>query len=268
MNYHLIYERFISSRLGREPGGRVERHHITPRSIGGSDLSENIISLTPREHFFAHELLAKMYGGKMWAALACMSRGGTKSANGYRCTSRQYDFISRMDAEWRSVFYVGDGNPFYGKTHTDAALNKMRKPRVNQAGMYGVRRPGVGDVISFVLTYKPRDVDVNLSLMNRIDAMFEASAELKRLCSQYRRSESRSAAASKIDMTGSNNPNYGNGQAIAGEKNPMWGKQHLKSTRDKIGEKARRTLKCPHCDKVSNIANAHRWHFENCKHKQ
>lgn len=268
MNYQSIYDRFIECRTDRVIDGRVEKHHIKPRSHGGSNAASNIIRLTPREHFFAHMLLAKVHGGKMWAALAYMSRGGTKSAKGYRCTSRQYDFISRKDAEWKSEIYAGHRNHFFGKTHGDKALSKMRKPRINKCGMYGPIRPGVGAVISFVRTYKPNAISIDLTIMDRINAMFEPSKELKALRTKYRRSEARAAAAVGIDMTGSNNPNYGNGQAISGDKNPMWGKVHKQSTKDKIAEKAKRTIDCPHCGKRSNIANAHRWHFDNCKHKQ
>ena len=36
----------------------AERHHIIPRCIGGTDNVDNLIYLTPREHFIAHRLLA------------------------------------------------------------------------------------------------------------------------------------------------------------------------------------------------------------------
>lgn len=267
MDYINIYDRFISSRRNTDKSGYTEKHHIKPRSFGGDDSKENIIILSAREHFFAHMLLAKIYGGKMWAALSYMSRSGTNSSKHYRCTSRQYALISEMDAKWKSEIYKGSKNPFYGKSHSDKALKKMRKPRVKKENMYGNLRPNNGAIISFVRRYKPRAVEVDLSLINRIDAMFEPSDSLKKLCSQYRRSESRSNAAKNTDMTGSRNPNYGNGQAISGEKNPMWGKEHSASTKSKIGEKAKRIIKCPHCGKSSNIANAHRWHLDNCKHK-
>ena len=267
MNYQNIYNSLISYRKSVVPSGYAERHHIIPKSLGGDNSTENLVYLTAREHFVAHLILAKIHGGKMWAALAYMSRGGTKSAKGHICTSRQYDLISKMDAEWRRQFYLGSNNPFFGKSHGEHALKKMRKPRVNKERMYGNLRPHNGAIISFVHTYKPRSVEVDLTVRNRIDAMFSPSAELKDLCSKYRRSEAAQLAFIDVDRTGQNNPNYGNGQAISGDKNPMWGKEHQQSTKDKIGAKARRVLTCPHCGKIANIANAHRWHFDNCKVK-
>ena len=265
MNYEKIYESFISRCRALPRHGYTERHHILPRSLGGDDSPENLIDLSAREHFFAHLLLAKIHGGNMWAALAYMSRGGTKSSKLHKCTSRQYEFIKRKDAEWRSLRYRGDKNPFYGKTHSPQALVKMRKPRVNKERLFGRTVPGVGAIISFVQTYKPRAVEIDTTVRDRIDGWFTVSDELKRLNTFLARSQGQKAI--NRDHHGKKNPNYGNGQAISGEKNPMFGKKHSESTRAKIAGKMKRTLVCPHCGKESNIANAHRWHFDNCKHK-
>lgn len=37
-----------------------EKHHIIPKSLGGSNNKDNIVVLTAREHFIAHLLLTKM----------------------------------------------------------------------------------------------------------------------------------------------------------------------------------------------------------------
>ena len=73
MNYFLIYQRLIAKAKERVcPEGYVEKHHILPRALGGSNDSSNIVVLTSREHFVAHALLAKIYGGSMWQALLIM----------------------------------------------------------------------------------------------------------------------------------------------------------------------------------------------------
>jgi hypothetical protein len=41
-----------------------EKHHIIPKSLGGSDVAKNIVKLTAREHFICHRLLVKMLSGK------------------------------------------------------------------------------------------------------------------------------------------------------------------------------------------------------------
>jgi hypothetical protein len=41
--------------------GYVERHHIIPKCIGGSDEQANLVFLTAKEHFICHHLLTKMF---------------------------------------------------------------------------------------------------------------------------------------------------------------------------------------------------------------
>lgn len=61
------------------PSSYSEKHHITPRALGGGNEKDNIVRLTFREHFVAHWLLPKFVEGieakqKMLAALALMRR--------------------------------------------------------------------------------------------------------------------------------------------------------------------------------------------------
>jgi hypothetical protein len=62
LKYEKIYNNIIQNRLQNPPLiGYTENHHIIPRSLGGNDSKENIVTLTAREHFLCHYLLAKMY---------------------------------------------------------------------------------------------------------------------------------------------------------------------------------------------------------------
>lgn len=80
MNYERIYSEFIADRIAKQPSkpDYFEKHHILPRCKGGTDGEENIICLTPEDHFFAHLLLAKSHGGKLWAPIAFMVGGSRK----------------------------------------------------------------------------------------------------------------------------------------------------------------------------------------------
>ena len=62
MNYQKIYEELINSRKDRILDGYTEKHHIIPKSLGGSNCADNMIQLTAREHFVAHWLLWKIHG--------------------------------------------------------------------------------------------------------------------------------------------------------------------------------------------------------------
>lgn len=95
MNYQQIYNDLISRGLNRvlEPGVLYDRHHIVPKSLGGSNAPTNMVNLTLREHFVAHRLLVKIhrtnqpYYKKMLYALWRMCNRGC--ANGVN--SHVYD---------------------------------------------------------------------------------------------------------------------------------------------------------------------------------
>jgi len=75
MQYIRIYQDFIRDRREKgRPSGYSEKHHIVPKSLGGTDDKENLIRLSARDHYFAHCCLAKIYGGKMWQALLLMGQ--------------------------------------------------------------------------------------------------------------------------------------------------------------------------------------------------
>ena len=85
------YLKFISSRPYRgelryykkEKGFHI--HHIIPLAMGGDETQkENLVKLTPREHYIAHLILWKAYGGKMAYAFRRMQGFG-------KITSRQYE---------------------------------------------------------------------------------------------------------------------------------------------------------------------------------
>jgi hypothetical protein len=61
MNYQKIYNRLVEYRKQYPATGYVERHHIVPRSMGGSDEAANLVVLTGREHWVAHLLLWKIH---------------------------------------------------------------------------------------------------------------------------------------------------------------------------------------------------------------
>jgi hypothetical protein len=76
----------------------VEKHHIVPLSLGGEDITENIIKLTAREHFICHWLLIKMTEGKGKSSMVyalSMMRCSNKYQERYetKITSRVYEWL-------------------------------------------------------------------------------------------------------------------------------------------------------------------------------
>jgi hypothetical protein len=92
MNYQKVYDDLIVKCQARQLiDGYKERHHIIPKSLGGSNDLFNLVDLTAREHFIAHFLLAKIYGGTQWHAIKRM-RGN----DGFYINSRLYE-VSRKE---------------------------------------------------------------------------------------------------------------------------------------------------------------------------
>ena len=123
--------------------GYVERHHVIPRSLGGSDEPANLVNLTAREHFICHWLLVKITTGKdhhkMLNALRIMraEKNGQQRYN-TKITARVYENIKQEYAKLQSKTFKGKGNGFYGKHHTPEAKaaiskkNKGKKPTEQQ----------------------------------------------------------------------------------------------------------------------------------------
>lgn len=140
MNYNKIYKDFIADRRKKKIpyGAYFEKHHILPRSYGGSNESGNIIKLTAEDHFFCHRLLAKIHGGKMWSALFLMCHGRSNSARGVSVINRRsFANIRAEYSKQNSAQFSGAGNPNFGKTHSSETREKISNSRKKyKAGLH------------------------------------------------------------------------------------------------------------------------------------
>lgn len=114
MDYARIYREFVADRLRKQPEAPTyfERHHILPRSLGGGNEPENLIRLTPEDHLFAHMLLAKVHGGKMWAAVHAMCHLVSRHTRGRRkfADRTQFGHVRRsLAGYYRDVLSGPDG---------------------------------------------------------------------------------------------------------------------------------------------------------------
>lgn len=136
MNYKKIYNSFISDRLNKESEitGYFERHHITPKSLGGGDGPDNIIKLTASDHFFAHLLLAKIHGGKMYLALMFMCNANSNSAKGFKAKRLQFETCKKNVSKFLKIRMKGSKNPFYGRAHEPETIRRMIDTRVQVKG--------------------------------------------------------------------------------------------------------------------------------------
>lgn len=113
MDYHRIYREFIADRKAKPtPGGYTERHHIVPRYMGGSDEAENLIALTPEDHFFAHLCWAMAEGTmQAWAAVMIMHERGSRCDLFKRRTRETYGWTRRRYGKICKEGLLGENNP-------------------------------------------------------------------------------------------------------------------------------------------------------------
>lgn len=91
-----------------------------PRSLGGSDDPSNIVRLTCREHYFAHLLLQKIFGGPMSIALWRMSNARGSAQRYKKITSWHYE-------KARHGFCLELSERFKGVKRPDWVVDKISK---------------------------------------------------------------------------------------------------------------------------------------------
>lgn len=140
--YTKWYFAIIENRKNHKAFGYCENHHIIPKSLGGNNSKDNIVSLTAKEHFICHRLLVKMTTGqdrvKMSFAIRCMMNIENDRQHRYKITSRSRELILKETKYHISEILSGENNPYYGMKHSDEVKEKMRaKRKLQQPPMLG-----------------------------------------------------------------------------------------------------------------------------------
>lgn len=99
---------------------RVEKHHIIPSSLGGTDLEENLVTLTVKEHLIAHHLLTKFLSSvekaKMCHAYFYMTQG--IQGKFVKLTERQQQTLMKEYSIARKIMRTG-------KKHSEETKKKI-----------------------------------------------------------------------------------------------------------------------------------------------
>ena len=101
--YSKWYFNIIANARLRDTVVYVEKHHIIPKSLGGQNSKDNIVSLTAKEHFICHLLLVKMVHDpaakiKMNNAI-WMMQSSSKTQERYKISSIIYKHIKERISE-------------------------------------------------------------------------------------------------------------------------------------------------------------------------
>ena len=142
-----------AAKLRELTDGYFEKHHIIPKSLGGSNRKGNLVKLTAREHFICHRLLVKMVEGNALHKMAAASYRMTiqKGDNQKRVvpSGRVYNTIRAQWADahskWLTGRFVGSNNPNFGNKMSDENKEKIRQ--INLGKKLGPRSEEIKDKI-------------------------------------------------------------------------------------------------------------------------
>jgi len=294
--YTKWYYNIINNGKAARPKLKTERHHIIPECFfknrarkgpagwvdGNPNDPNNLTFITCREHFICHQLLVKMVDGlpkaKMIHALAMMLANNQNQNRTYRVTSRVYEKLkiqlsNVMKEEWtddmriaRSVSMTGPLNPIYGKQHSDSTKTIManrvvstetRKIISNNQKLRFKNKPG-----TFLGKTHSDDTRIKMS----IAASKPKSEAWKASASKNRKGK----AAPNKGVPHSEETKQKISNAVTGEKNGFFGKQHSPEQRAKKSKEklAAPKLLCYYCDKQVDAMNFGRWHGDKCKQRK
>ncbi len=160
-----------------------ENHHILPKSLKGSNDSDNIAHLLLSEHYKVHTLLPFFTIGSeqismsyAWHMMANMKRGFVNHEE-YSKLKTQWSKINAnaMKIRWSGLNNpaktkpkIGDLNGMYGKNHTQKSKDKMSK------------------VMKEIYKTKIHWNSSNIQVFNEKDELiFDTFGDLKTICEEY-----------------------------------------------------------------------------------
>lgn len=124
--YYSIVDRAKKRTLAKN--SYVERHHVIPKSLGGTNEKSNIVSLTAREHLVCHLLLIKMTEGiakSKMANAAWRMVFSCKNHKRHKVNSRTYESLRIKVAE-----AARERNKTY--KHSDESKRKISESKINK----------------------------------------------------------------------------------------------------------------------------------------
>lgn len=206
----------------------IEKHHILPKSLGGSNNNSNLVKLTGREHFICHVLLTKMTSGldkkKMLHAVWCFIRS-SKNQQRIKISSRQYEKIRKELSQTLSETRKGmnAGRPVSVETRNKLSLASKGKPKTD------ITRE------KMKLAWTKRDRNVRLETRNKLST---SGTEF------WLDPDNRQQQSQKRKKYLTHNPDI-----LAQQVNNLNASKYT----------------CEYCGKETNKGNYLRWHSANCK---
>lgn len=256
MNYQRIYDNLVFKGKNRTLTGYKEKHHIIPRCMGGSDDIENLVNLTPEEHFLAHQLLIKIYPDVPGLAYAILIMSKSSQYNG-RVNNKMFGWLRRKVADANSKRFKGKTRPPRSKEWCDKiSASRIGVSTITEQGRERLRQIHIGKKKSVEACEKYSNYAKNRSKehqhkLNESNRGKPKSNETK---------EKIKNALRNLEVVTC--PHCGK----TGKPNGM--KCHhfdrCKHNPDRILP-LQLDITCPHCGKTGKPRGMNAWHFDKCK---
>lgn len=157
------YDRIIKHYKENLVEGFLEKHHIQPKCMGGTDEPENLVLLPSKAHFLVHYLLHKAYPKNRRLAHAFAMMGVENGTTKRKQTGRLYEESKKA----RVSALKGVPRPEWVK-------EKLRKPKQNKENYKKPKSESHKKAISEALRGKPKSQET-------IDKMIAIRKEKSRI---------------------------------------------------------------------------------------
>lgn len=159
MDYKKIYHEIIERSKNRTLSCYTEKHHIIPKCLGGSNEKENIVILTPKEHYMCHFLLYRMNkdNKKLSYAFWIMCNGFSKKKREFVISSRVYSEIRENISYSLRESKKGVKRPesvgiAVGNAHRGKEISEQQKKIISESNKNKIISQETRDKISKALT--------------------------------------------------------------------------------------------------------------------
>lgn len=230
--YTRIYYNIINNSKSTRNLDFIEKHHIIPRSLGGTDEVDNLANLSPREHFICHLLLTKM----------------TEGNNKHKMDSALWGMKHRNKMKLNSVLYEKLKIDFY-KFNKKTNIEKFGEEKAKLISLK-IKKAGKNKKHSEKTKKK-------ISEGNKGKIPWNAGLT---------KDTHESLLKSSIKQKGKKRSKI----SIEKQKKTIFGRKRKPHTeeskiKNSISNKNRPRLQCPYCGILVQKGNYNRWHGENCK---
>lgn len=255
MNYKKHYDMLIERSNTRILDGYVEKHHIIPKCLGGTDDKSNIAILTPEEHFLAHQLLIKMYPGNRDLVYATQLM--TVHHTSARVNNKLFGWLRKqcalaMSAQTRK-WLAENEHPkgFSGKTHS-----AEKKKQISDSS-----KKSMTDAVGV----KVYAYNLDGTFYKEYKTLTECALDLKTNPSNVKYTADGNFGHCKSKQL---RYNYVESMSAYTKTSPLRGKkkseEHILNLKKVKGQR----FTCVHCGFISGKSAITRFHNDNCKERK